>query len=881
MQNTILSGNTATNGSPDLEGDITTDQGNNLLGTTVYTTPAPKSDIISDTPGLAPLGYYGGAMPTMPLLPTSKARNAGNAAATGLPATDQNGNARIFAGHLDIGAYQTHANLLVVTTADDVVGMAGQVSLRDAINLANVYASKGTAATISFASNLQGDTITLTQGVLELSGVPATGHVVIAIVGQPRLTLDGAGASTLVQIDAHVTAAISGLILSNGSSSAAGGGILNNGTLTVANCTFTGNSAKGGDGGGIDNNGNLTVLNSTFSNNNAFGNGGAIANSGTLSIQNSTLASNAAASGGGIANSGTLTVQNSTLSSNSATSGGGGLSNSHSLRMQNTILSGNSAPTAPDLSGGITTDLGNNLLGTSVYHTKAPATDILTDVPGLAPLGNYGGPMQTMPLLPTSKARSAGNSLASGLPATDERGFSRTVSGRMDIGAVQTQLQPFMVTTAVDPGGQSGALALREAVNLANAYAAAGSASVITFAASLKDTTLTLTQGVLELSGHSATGNTTITLNGGRVIALSGNGSNSVLQVDAGVNAVVTGLAITHGFSTSNGGGIVNNGTLMLQSCTLSGNVAQQDGGGIANTGTLSLQNCTLTGNSATGMGGALASTGGAVTIQSSTLSANSAAKGGGIASSGTLSLQNSIVSANTTSDANPDILGTITHDAGNNLLGAALATVTSPSTDIFTDTPGLATLGNYGGFLQTMALLPGSRALGTGTALGTPTTDERGMARRKGSNGQPVADIGAFASAGFTLTIVAGDNAQTTRTGQALSHPLAVIVKSKAAFEPIVGGVITFTTLPGVKGASATLSSTAATITAGLAQVSATANGTVGAYTVSAFDGNRQRELHAEQQVRDSGSITQARKNLTQGRKNAKFVTSTDIHEA
>src|SRR5207245_2407113 len=115
---------------------------------------------------------------------------------------------------------------------------------------------------------------------------------------------------------------------------------------------------------------------------------------------------------------------------------------------------------------------------------------------------------------------------------------------------------------------------------------------------------------------------------------------------------------------------------------------------------------CTLSGNTAGDNGGGIAGAGGTITVQSSTLSANYANQGGGIASGGSLTLQNSIVSANTARSASVDILGTITTDAGNNLLGAALATGTPPSTDIFTDTPGLAALGNYGGLLQTMAVL-------------------------------------------------------------------------------------------------------------------------------------------------------------------------------
>jgi hypothetical protein len=750
LQNAILSGNSAANGAPDLSGSIAPDAGNNLLGSAIYPRShrAPTSDIITDTPGVAPLADYGGPLPSMPLLPNSKAKNTGNALAPGLPATDEDGDRRTVAGQLDIGAWETHGNLVLVTSVGDGPGTAGQVNLREAINVANAWASYGFSSTITFEAGLQRATITLSQGVLEISGPPAKSKAVITITGQPQLTVSGDGLSAVLQIASGMRAAIAGLTVTGGNSSTPGGGIINNGTLTLTSCIISGNSTTG-DGGGVDNTGTLTVLGSTFSNNTASGNGGGIANSGTLTIQDCTLAGNAATGGGGVANTGTLTVLNSTVSHNSATSGGG-VTNQHTLKLQNTILSGNSAATGPDLTGRIGTDLGNNLLGTSVYPVKAPATDRVTDLAGLAPLGSYGGPTPTMPPLPGSKARGNGNAAAVGASATDQRGFARTTAGRLDIGAVQMQAYPLVVTTAVDPGKLWGVLALREAVNLANAWAASGSTATITFAPGLRGDTIILTQGVLELSGRTAAGIAPLAIDGGQVITISGGNASTVLQVDAGVNTILSGLALINGHSAGSGGGIVNKGALTIQNCTLSGNVAQQDGGAIASAGVLTVQNCTLAGNSAGGNGGAIA--GGLVTILSSTVSANTARQGGGIANSSALTLHNSIVAGNTAA-VNADVLGAISSDAGNNLLGAALRTATSPSTDLFTDSPGLAALANNGSFLQTMALLPGSVALGAGSGQRAPATDERGVARRRGSHGQPIIDIGAFESTTLPTT--------------------------------------------------------------------------------------------------------------------------------
>ncbi len=140
---------------------------------------------------------------------------------------------------------------------------------------------------------------------------------------------------------------------------------------------------------------------------------------------------------------------------------------------------------------------------------------------------------------------------------------------------------------------------------------------------------------------------------------------------------------------------------------------------------------------------------------------------------------------------------------------------------------PGLGTLGNYGGPTATISLLPGSPALGTGTADGL-NTDQRGRPL------DSPADIGAFQSQGFTLTPTAG-TPQSAGAGSGFT-PLEVLVAAKNGVEPVAGGGVTVTANPAAGGASASLTPTTATIgTNGVAQVGATANSIVGSYTVTA----------------------------------------------
>src|SRR6516165_9442410 len=75
---------------------------------------------------------------------------------------------------------RTAPALLTVTTLSDLIVHTG-VSLRDAVATADADAQSGTADTIQFDSSLAGGTVLLSQGSLELSGVPATGTALIHI----------------------------------------------------------------------------------------------------------------------------------------------------------------------------------------------------------------------------------------------------------------------------------------------------------------------------------------------------------------------------------------------------------------------------------------------------------------------------------------------------------------------------------------------------------------------------------------------------------------------------------------------------------------------------------------------------------------------------
>ena len=155
--------------------------------------------------------------------------------------------------------------------------------------------------------------------------------------------------------------------------SGAGGGVANGGgTMTLSDCTVSGNSAVTGGGGVIAFYGTTTLTNCTVSGNSALNiGGGGIVNEGPMTVTNSIIDNNSAPKGGGVwSYIGTTMLSNCTVSGNSATAtnGGGVLTTPYisqsgatyegETTLTNSTVSGNSASgsggglfTAPQCTG--------------------------------------------------------------------------------------------------------------------------------------------------------------------------------------------------------------------------------------------------------------------------------------------------------------------------------------------------------------------------------------------------------------------------------------------------------------------------------------------------------------------------------------------------
>ncbi len=208
-----------------------------------------------------------------------------------------------------------------------------------------------------------------------------------------------------------------------------GGGIynLNLGIVTITNSTFTGNvtpttQGQAPFGGAIASFGGTTnVTNSTFVGNTSSGPGGAIANSDTMSITNCTISGNSATQsgltggnlGGGIYNAGgTVSIKSCIIAGNVADDGGPDVNGSFNSVGFNLIGK-------TDASTGFT-------VATDQTGTIASPLDPKVDPNGLQ---DNGGPTKTIALLPDSPAIDQGTSAGlTGDLSTDQRGagFPRT-----------------------------------------------------------------------------------------------------------------------------------------------------------------------------------------------------------------------------------------------------------------------------------------------------------------------------------------------------------------------------------------------------------------------------------------------------------------------
>lgn len=315
----------------------------------------------------------------------------------------------------------SQAGFVVTSVLDD--GSPG--TLRWAIQEANLHHGEDV---IRFDSAVfdQPQTITLTEGPLLLVD-PALTTITGPVAG---LTISGNNRSQVFVIGAGVGVSdraarvqISDLTIAQGRTNEEfkiGGGVLVHGgaTLTLTGCMLRDNAAPSENTGG----------------------GAIFVGDSTLVMTNCTLTNNEADDGGAVKNyAGVVKATNCTFVGNSARVGGGIYSNGYykaRTEVNNCLFENTSG--------------GNLFLFDGLEHTgdynlssdgSAPGShSIHFTTATLGPLGRYGGPTETFPLLTGSPALNAGsNSLLPENLRGDQRGLPRIAQDKVDIGAFEAQ----------------------------------------------------------------------------------------------------------------------------------------------------------------------------------------------------------------------------------------------------------------------------------------------------------------------------------------------------------------------------------------------------------------------------------------------------------
>ena len=240
------------------------------------------------------------------------------------------------------------------------------------------------------------------------------------------------------------------------------------------------------------------------------------------------------------------------MSGNSANVAGGVGNSGGTATLNNTILAGNTNPFgASDTSNSGTVSGSNNLIGTGGSGGLVNGVDwqpCRCGRPGLAPLGNYGGPTQTMALLPGSPAIDAGNNAL--IPASvtaDQRGLNRIVSGTVDIGAFESS--GFTVAYTSGSGQTAGVFPAPLVVTVtANNPIETVAGGLVTFTAPANGASAGLTgnPATLSVSGTASVSATSNGVVGNYTVVATANGALGLASFSL-TNVALESIAVTPG----------------------------------------------------------------------------------------------------------------------------------------------------------------------------------------------------------------------------------------------------------------------------------------------------------------------------------------------
>ena len=255
--------------------------------------------------------------------------------------------------------------------------------------------------------------------VVTISGITIGNGELVSVSGSSL----GGGVrndGTLTLRDCTLTSnnAVGGTTSTGAGGTGQGGALYNSGTLTVTDCIFSGNVAGGGPGNGgqrggagqggglYSNGGTVTLIGCAFANNSAsggfggtggVGQGGAVRSDGNITMTNCALNANTAGStqgdgqGGGIFNSGTISLAGCSLSGNAAFSNNGGVGQGGGIRSDGTLNLTNSTLLGNEARGGDNVNQAGPGVGGGIYNSGASTIRGSTLESNLALGGNSDG----------------------------------------------------------------------------------------------------------------------------------------------------------------------------------------------------------------------------------------------------------------------------------------------------------------------------------------------------------------------------------------------------------------------------------------------------------------------------------------------------------
>lgn len=414
------------------------------------------------------------------------------------------------------------AATITVNDTTDELNADGSCSLREAISSAN-----GDTAVDGCTAGSGPDTITVPAGTYTLSLAGAdedsnatgdldiTSDVILVGAGRASTIIDGGGIDRVLDVrctnsmmgcNGAAAVTVKKVTIQNGNESSGrgggfrnrgdsstlpvtlledchvtnntstrGGGVGDEGKLTIRDCLIDHNTATGvGAGGGVDLFGNTVIEDSTVSDNTAAGNGGGIYNNRILAIRRTLIADNQAGTGAGgyYGINDTTSITNTTISGNSTTSGDGGgigcgdgfntcdIKLSHStiahnsaaggsggglsrtmgtVTVRSSIVTDNTAGSNPDVSGTFVSD-DYNIVENSTGSAGFGGTNDRIDVAfSVAALADNDGDTQTHAIGESSLAKDAGicTDVDDATVDEDQRGRDRPFGSACDIGAFE------------------------------------------------------------------------------------------------------------------------------------------------------------------------------------------------------------------------------------------------------------------------------------------------------------------------------------------------------------------------------------------------------------------------------------------------------------